>query len=365
MLSVLRKFLAVLVSLPAVVLVMLAAGWGAAHFSTSLRDWVSFSYVAVPWLVGLALLVALLTAIARSGFGLFCALVAAAVFIAPFAPSFVLKSMRAPEEPGPSLRLRVMSFNVASYSNQAPGKRFDENDARGVARLIANAQPDIVLLQESSYYVLELITAQLAAIPSVQPYNIINPEDSELVVMSRFPMRTERAANSPLPVASVRVSTTAGDITIWVVHTIHEDVVITAGLRGLAIHPQNGRFVREQITWVAGQISGTIGPLIVAGDFNTPAGSPSLWPLADRLSEVHSVAGSGSGFTFPATQRFTRTVSLLGTTLPFSSPIKLTRIDHMFVSQHFVVAAATVGDDSAGSDHAPVFATLVLSGSVR
>ncbi|MDX1522529.1 MAG: hypothetical protein R3264_12955 [Anaerolineae bacterium] len=66
-------------------------------------------------------------------------------------------------------------------------------------------------------------------------------------------------------------------------------------------------------------------------------------------------AGQGFKFTFPepdVLRHFPWYGEVLGLISPFM------RIDHIFVSQHFVVREAHIVTDGLGSDHRPVVATL-------
>jgi endonuclease/exonuclease/phosphatase (EEP) superfamily protein YafD len=92
-------------------------------------------------------------------------------------------------------------------------------------------------------------------------------------------------------------------------------------------------------------------PVILGGDFNAPDHSQLYGSIAGHLENAHRAAGSGFGFTYPA--------SSAGTWGPLPVPA-LVRIDHIFFSDHFVALRAGTLEDSGGSDHHPVFAELVL-----
>jgi endonuclease/exonuclease/phosphatase (EEP) superfamily protein YafD len=91
------------------------------------------------------------------------------------------------------------------------------------------------------------------------------------------------------------------------------------------------------------------GPVLVGGDFNVTPHSQLYLLLSRHLRNAHDEVGSGLGFTFPSSA-----VRLLGL-VPLTP---LLRIDHIFVSGHFLALRAGTARDSGGSDHAPVFAEL-------
>jgi endonuclease/exonuclease/phosphatase family metal-dependent hydrolase len=87
------------------------------------------------------------------------------------------------------------------------------------------------------------------------------------------------------------------------------------------------------------------GPVIVAGDFNSPEQRLAVRRLLDAgLRDAFSERGTGYGYTFGPKTR-------LGHSLE--------RIDHILVSKHFAVRQCLTGEPVT-SDHHPVFAELVL-----
>jgi endonuclease/exonuclease/phosphatase family metal-dependent hydrolase len=68
-----------------------------------------------------------------------------------------------------------------------------------------------------------------------------------------------------------------------------------------------------------------------------------------RLHDAFREAGSGMGFTFPASIRST-----------IRSLPPLLRIDYVWYSDQFSIRRVSVAGDSGTSDHHPVVARLVL-----
>lgn len=83
---------------------------------------------------------------------------------------------------------------------------------------------------------------------------------------------------------------------------------------------------------------------VLMGDFNATPDAPELAPLWGALTDAHTVAGAGDGFTFPA-----------------DAPDR--RIDYVTVSERITVQDAFVPADgvaATSADHRPVVADLEL-----
>lgn len=93
---------------------------------------------------------------------------------------------------------------------------------------------------------------------------------------------------------------------------------------------------RETAAWL-GNIS---GPVVLAGDFNTPPRGHAYRTLTERLTGGFDHAGLGFGYTFPA-----------------RCPV--IRIDHIFAGHGSVPVSARVLPFTA-SDHLPVLAEVLL-----
>ncbi len=82
------------------------------------------------------------------------------------------------------------------------------------------------------------------------------------------------------------------------------------------------------------------GPVVLAGDFNTPPAGLIYDRLTRRYRDAFAEAGWGWGYTYPAR-------------------LPLLRIDYVFHSPHWRTRTAEVGSRE-GSDHRPLFAELEL-----
>jgi endonuclease/exonuclease/phosphatase family metal-dependent hydrolase len=358
--SSVRAGLTFLLAIPALGLAALAVTWVFAHFRDNWRDWLSISYAAAPWLIPAAAVVLLAALLLRARLSIAASAVALLVFAAPFAPPRIVRLLGAMSQDG--LTIKVMSFNIGSYSlaEFRRGGDYARLNGRALATLIADSDADLVLLQEASKAVWDGVGLELAQLPGGSRYRALSVDGTEITLLSRFPARAVFRTGRPMPAGQFVVTTPAGEITVWNIHTTRDVVNVRGGLRNMTIRPQTGMSVRGQIEWLAARIDGQGGPTLIGGDFNAPAESTSLAPIASRLTEVHAAAGAWVGLTFPETGHLSGTVSLAGRTVALSSVPRLARIDHVFVSAHFDVIEAMVGADTVRSDHAPVYATLVL-----
>jgi vancomycin resistance protein VanJ len=209
--------------------------------------------------------------------------------------------------------LRVLSFNV----NSAYG------GDQAIADQIATESPDVVLLQETPPGGGKLSEALRARYPHVE-------SSTQFIVASRFPI-SERTDPERLPFFGRQrsprfmryvIATSLGPITFFNVHPIsprgvlhvhtfraalHQlrtgeifsgdpeaDVASNVGLRALQLESVAQLAAREQ------------GPVIIAGDTNSPALSRVLRSQFGAYSDGFRAASSGFGYTFPSGHPFMR-----------------------------------------------------------
>jgi endonuclease/exonuclease/phosphatase family metal-dependent hydrolase len=119
------------------------------------------------------------------------------------------------------------------------------------------------------------------------------------------------------------------------------------------VHPPSGGGWRVRYDQVEALLEEEIlresGPVIVGGDFNVPPHSQMYLMLSRHLRNAHEEAGERLGFTFPSSNRRAFVVF---------PQLPLVRIDHVFVSGHFLALRAGTIEDAGGSDHHPVWAEL-------
>jgi endonuclease/exonuclease/phosphatase (EEP) superfamily protein YafD len=180
----------------------------------------------------------------------------------------------------------------------------------------------------------EVFARVLERLRARQPLHASYDPELMQAVVSRFPLEPRASLRKKGQAQNVRVRSPAGPIAIYNVHP----------LRGGGWKKRYG----EVAALLEEEILLESGPVIVAGDFNVTPHSQMYLLLSRHLRNAHDEAGSGLGFTFPAAARALGIVPL----------VPLVRIDHVFVSGHFLALSAGTIADAGGSDHRPVYAEL-------
>jgi endonuclease/exonuclease/phosphatase family metal-dependent hydrolase len=201
----------------------------------------------------------------------------------------------------------------------------------------------VVLLQESS--------DASALAPAITGLKHVGRHGGHLLA-SRFPIVSSKPLRSPIApawhtsAALFEIETPRGVIHVFCVHleTPRDglEAVRYGAWRGadeMNVTTERRRIESEWASRLVGEVK---GPVLVAGDFNTPVESRIYRSYWSELTNAFSEAGFGFGFT-----RFARWLNV--------------RIDHVLVDEHWRVRDAWVGPD-VGSDHLPVLADLELKG---
>jgi endonuclease/exonuclease/phosphatase (EEP) superfamily protein YafD len=233
----------------------------------------------------------------------------------------------------------VLTFNVAH------GKA----GVRAIERAIRAARPDLFCLQEA-----------IQGIKSPDPAPALRrafagwhtARHQELFVAARFPIRAKRPIRLGPTwghrfMLEVELEVQGCPVTLYVVHfrtAIHPETLFHH--RGpLASYLERTVAVRQvQARTVARYAAAQPGPVLIAGDFNSPPGSRCLRRLGPRFTDSFARGGWGLGYTYPA-------------------HLPLLRIDYIFASPEFAVrhsAALATG----ASDHRAVVADLILRPSL-
>jgi endonuclease/exonuclease/phosphatase (EEP) superfamily protein YafD len=305
-----------------------------------------FSHTLSPWLLG-PLLIALgytfYTAQPKIALGITVAIALTAYSIIPtFLPRFE-------DTPNIIFKLRVMSFNTW-ISNPS-------TDLPSIAEVIANENPDVIALQEVDSDILAELKVHLDERRPGQFAFMLGDPITEQAFISRYPLTLVGTENDHSRVFKVTALTPEGEVALWSVHAYRTNLL--GGRNFLSYrNPRMHRTPDEQFGWLAEQIKEVSGPLIVMGDFNLPYQAAPLQNL--KLKEAHQEAGWLFDFTFPASNKHSRQISVFGDSVPVSSPIPLVRLDHIFYNYRWYATRAESLSDSAGSDHAPVMADLGL-----
>jgi endonuclease/exonuclease/phosphatase (EEP) superfamily protein YafD len=263
---------------------------------------------------------AVLAARARRGWLAVLLSAGAAIVVVEHAPLFRFRPPVA--TPASALPLRVVSYNTWS-KNDADAK---------IAAVLLEQEPDIVLLQEMEPDVFARLLERLRAREPTL-HSAYDPSLMQAVV-SRYPIEPRESMRHKGQAQNVIVRSPAGPVTVYNVHPLR-----SGGWQRR--YGQVAALLEEEILLES-------GPVLVGGDFNVTPQSQMYLLLARHLRNAHDEAGSGLGFTFPSRARRYRGVPL----------VPLVRIDHIFVSGHFLTLRAGTIGDPGGSDHLPVFAEL-------
>lgn len=243
--------------------------------------------------------------------------------------------------------LRVMTYNVKAYlADTRP-----QNVANIVAEVVGH-DADIIVMQDAD----GLIDARSpAAVPLRTAFRDRQLyEFGQYIVASRVPMRDCRPEGIPYrgqthTYVRCTVQAFGQDVELLAVHLVSPRVGLNAArferLAGLDDWQENFDDRMTQARTLAGVLSTTLRPVILAGDLNATQHSPVLAVLRSTgLRDAFATAGFGYGYTHGHSLR---------------PGISFLRIDHVMVSEQLGVRDAFAGG-RGGSDHRPVIADLVL-----
>lgn len=202
-----------------------------------------------------------------------------------------------------------------------------------IAASIAEADPDVVVLQEMR----SEFTEALSADPLMAAYRFRSSAargaPSSTAVWSRWPIaETQVERLDRVPIAHNIIDSPHGRFGVTGIH-----------LTAPAI-PGNVDPWQRELALLARYRTDT--PRIMAGDFNATADHRPFRTVLDQgWTDVHEVKGCGFDATWP-----------VGRGLPFP----VLRLDHVLVTDDFEVLSVDFGDPG-GSDHRPVIAELRLT----
>ena len=257
-----------------------------------------------------------------------------------FSPPWVLLS-----RPTEGTRLRLLTCNL-HYA--------DDLDQDPLNRLIAETQPDVIVLQEWDHP----NSSEALVLPGggwhthQTPQQHLGPKliTGRFVLASRFPIRQTTfvgrdSMSAQGAVVRYELETPAGLVTVFNLHLATPREGLEAAFRASGEGPakiQVGSSLRrEQSESVAREANRVAGPVLIAGDINTPPQSVLFRQTWAGYSDAFSSAGCGWGYTF-----FTRTAAV--------------RIDHILAGPGWRCGRCWVGPD-VGSPHRPLLADLVYS----
>ena len=222
---------------------------------------------------------------------------------------------------------RVLLTNVHS----------DNRDRERIRRVIAEANPDVIVLLEVTPWLI----AQLADLADRYPHRIAEPQEGNfgIALFSRLPLRNTAVISlGPAGLPSLKVEVEADGRRFTVVGT-HPLPPIGAAMTG----DRNAQLA--DLARLAQQTRQTGQPLLALGDFNLSPWSPHFAQLLADSGLRDSAAGRG-----------------IQPSWPVGWPPLWIPIDHVLYSDGIQIRHRVIGPD-LGSDHYPVIVDFQVAGS--
>ena len=216
-------------------------------------------------------------------------------------------------------RLKLLSLNV----------HFLNRDFQPTLNLIADEQPDVILLMEFT----PAWAKALEPLAALYPYAHVMPSHRTdgIALYSRYKIAkldVERCPGINLPTLIAEIDLPGGAVTVVGTHPASPGSASLFEARNI------------QLAMVADWAAERSGPVVLAGDLNTTSWSPYFRDLLSASGLRDSRYGFGVEATWPW----------------FPLPLRIP-IDHCLVSPEFGVASRRVGPD-VGSDHRPIVIEL-------
>lgn len=231
--------------------------------------------------------------------------------------------------PAAGLRVRVLTCNI--HRRQL--------EATSLGQLIGRLRPDIIALQDWTSHHQSAV---------FENYSCTRRRADELLLASRYPIGEEDALTGPDfadgkgAVIRWDLASPIGTLHVFNVHLYSPRRAFEALLdhhrRGLEELERNSELRQRQSQAARRAVESVRGPVILAGDFNTPTESTIFRQSWTGLTDAFSAAGLGWGNTY-----FTRRSSM--------------RIDHVLTGPGWRCVRCWVGPD-VGSPHRPVIADV-------
>ena len=246
----------------------------------------------------------------------------AAVFLAAYGIMFWPRSTNiSADQP----RLSLLSYNLSK----------DNPSADGAIAIIREADADVVALQELNPVLSAAFDSEFA---DAYPYRAFHPDVSYpgQGIMSRYPIQNESYWQIHLGHQRAEIDVNGRVITLYNTHPVHPFI------------QERGFFDpvlrTEEIEDVLARAAQDSTPILIAGDFNMTDQTGDYQRITAQFNDSYREVGWGLGFSFP----------------DLGQPILLARLDYVFHSRDFQAVEARVWPTSGGSDHRPLFVTLVL-----
>lgn len=185
--------------------------------------------------------------------------------------------------------LRVMTYNVA---------RGGLGQASRLAGTLKSADADLILLQETNFYRQDDLAVLRAALPG---YRMVRA--AEVTTFSRLPVQTSAWFDLPANRRNVLLTRVLWrGRTLGVVNAHLGTVTVSSLLAGDVARLQQTRTARMGQVRVLERVARQErGPLLLAGDLNTPPRGLVYRQLRAAFGpDAHDHAGRGPGWTFPS-----------------------------------------------------------------
>jgi vancomycin resistance protein VanJ len=223
--------------------------------------------------------------------------------------------------------------------------RHGDKGVQAIWAAVAGQKADIVCLQEASAQGKwpDPAAGLLRSIP--RDWHTVHGD--ELLIASRYPIESSTLhrpeGTGEFAMLEAIVNANGRRLTVY---TTHLSAITPFGLltcwrnhAQLQYVQQTMRWRSLQTDWIIAQMRNTTGPVVLAGDFNTPPRGLLYQRLVSQMQDSFRAAGWGLGLTFR-------------TNLP------LWRIDYVFTDRKTSVTRCRV-PGVAASNHMPVVADLV------
>ena len=250
----------------------------------------------------------------------------------------------APAAANPS-RLRVLTYNLRSPND----------DPYHLVDYVREAQPDVIVLQEATADYVRVF----GQVMNVEyPFSVLTGTDTDhdgVATWSRYPLFDPQPIHLSYwgnEMHSVRLSTGQQAVTLYAVHLANviddpDESLFTAWRRYAPADRD------EEIAGLSNLTSGQVGPYILAGDFNSVAGSRPYRSFPAAWHDVFAESGRGFGNTFPVPLHEREPGSHL------FLPAPLVRIDYILTSADITGVRAWTTKIPV-SDHLATLADLDL-----
>lgn len=213
-------------------------------------------------------------------------------------------------------------YKVMTYSKMGRNR-----DIVKVSHVISSEKPDILFIQEITKMDAEVLIQRLSK-DYDKPLNYIHHNNNLTISPYSLLLNSEGRFYSP----QLTIELPESSVSIWNIH-------LQKSISGTDVQ-------YKAVNQLVKQLATVKGPKIVAGDFNATILNYPYRKTKQYLRNAFEDAGVGFGFTFPSPAR------RMGSVMPFI------RIDQVFLSSELVVDNVYVGEDSGGSDHYPVIASV-------